>query len=320
MSNNNRISPANIIAIISVAALGVLTYLGASFLPEKYGNPIIWAALFTFGIGLLLVFCIATKTVESEFKKWRPIEYICLAAYLVVAVTCYKPFLQFFHVTQQKKSLQTMALAEIDSIKSFCNRYNIPADTAVTYAASQMRGYNNNGQFDPLNDNGLSKYLKKHVAKVDGEYGWEENTKKKVNFPTKNLDSLRMKVDQWNPLEISSVAAQLDSLAPKVWDSLNQHIQKTETDSLIPVISGGGSNGLYKYDGFPNFNIGPKPKPSVFTKKFRQPVSGFNVGIIVYILLHLLALMNYILIRRSPIIDIQKGNKNDDSGLPLDIN
>jgi hypothetical protein len=131
-----------------------------------------------------------------------------------------------------------------------------------------------------------------------------------------------MKVDQWNPLEISSVATQLDSMAPKVWQSLNKHIQKYETDTtlcLIPVIGGGGSNGPYRYDNLASFDIGSQPEPSVFTKKFRQPVSGFNVGIIVYILLHFLALMNYLLIRRSPIIDIQKGNKNDDSGLPLDI-
>lgn len=320
MSNNNRISPANIIAIISVAALGVITYLGASFLPEKFGNPIIWAALFTFGIGLFLVFCIATKTVESEFKKWRPVEYICLAVYLVIAVRCYKPFLQFFHVMQHKQSLQTMAKNEIDTIHEFCKRYNIQAEKAVELAASQMRNYNDAGQYDPLNDNGLSEYMTKHVTKVDT---WEKISKAKVEFNTRDVGSIETMANHWNIMEISCIASQLDSLAPIVWSNLNNHIQKYESDTalcLIPVISGGGSNGPYRYDGLAKIEIGDQPKSSAFSKRFKEPVSGFNVGIIVYIILHFLALMNYLLIRRSPIIDIQKGNKNDDSGLPLDIN
>lgn len=319
MSNNNRISPANIIAIISVAALGVITYLGASFLPEKFGNPIIWAALFTFGIGLFLVFCIATKTVESEFNKWKPVEFICLGVYLVIAVCCYKPFLQFFHVVQHKQSLQTMAKTEIDTIQEFCKRYNNQAEKAVELAASQMNNYNDAGQYDPINDNGLSDYLTKHVTKVST---WQTISKAKVKFNTHEVDSLEVMADRWNVMEISSLAVRLDSLAIKVWSNLDRHIQKYETDTalmLIPVISGGGANGPYRYDGLKSFDLGPKPNASVFTQRFREPVSGFNWGIAVYILLHLLALANYFLIRRSPIIDIQKGNKNDDTGLPLDI-
>lgn len=323
MSNNtnkDRISPANIIAIIAVAALGVLTFFGALFQQEDgtIGVAAIKAAIFTFGLGLLLVFCIVTKTVESEFKKWRIVEYFCLGVYLIVAVICYKPFLQFFHVVQHKESLQKMALDEINAIDSLCISYNAKAENEISNAALFMKRYMDSGQDQTDEDGGLSDYIQKH--KIKNFDSWRDDYLSIVHFEQEGMDSLRQKAEMWNLMDLSSIAYELKNKAVDTWSDLNEHINNMEKEfELIPSVSRIDADHPYHYDGIVKFDLGTEPNTSAFSKKFREPISGFNIGIIVYIFLHFLALMNYFLVRRSPIIEIKNGNKNDDSGLPLNL-
>ena len=323
--NKNRVSPANIVAVIAVAALGVITFFGALFQSEdgSISSAVIKAAVFTFGIGLLLVFCIVTKTVESEFKKWRVIEYICLAAYIAVAVAFYKPFLQFFHVVQHKEELQNQALDEISEINDMCENFNIHAEDDMSKAAQGIKNYTDSRQAKSEVDGGLAEYVKSQLddKNIEDYNDWEEDSYNlHVRFNQESLDDLRQRIELWNYMDLSAIAFDMSNKAVRTWDDLDDHIVEIGDEyKLVPVIS--YVDHLYRYDGLVDYSdvIGSRPESSKFTQRFREPISGFNIGIIIYVVLHLLALMNYFLVRRSPIIEIKKGNQNDDSGLPLKL-
>lgn len=315
--NKNRVSPANVVAVIALAALGVITFFGSLFLSEdgNLGGAAIKAAIFTFGCGLLFVFCMATKTVESDFKKWRVVEYICLAAYIVVAALFIKPCLQFFHVIQHKEQLQAQALHEINVIDSLCYSYNLQAEDDLSRAAANMDNYVNSDQ-EKYGEDSLSIYYKE-VGNINYSINDYYNY---VHFDQESLDSLRRKIEMWNFMDLSAIAYKMNNQAADTWDELGEHIKKNQTDRfMIPIIIQEDPNHPFHFDGYVNYNIGSRPEPSKFTKMFREPVSGFNMGIVVYVVLHLLVLANYFLVRRSPVIEIRRGNQKDDSGLPLRI-
>lgn len=325
MSNKskNRISPANIIAVIAIAALGVLTFFGSLFLSKdgNIGNAAITAAIFTFSIGLLLIFCIATKRTESEFKKWRVVELLCLAAYFAVAAYFYKPTLQFFHVLQNKEKLQKQAVSEIDAIENMCDKYNKDARYEVNTAYDNLESYFNSGKNSSADDGGLRDYMdERKMEDLKGCDEWRDDALDVTRFKTESLDSLRQRVETWSFMDLSAIAFEMDTKAADTWDALDSHIKEMkEKHGYVPEIVQNPDDNTYRLDGYVKFDIGEKPGSSQFKKDFKEPVSGFNLGIIAYIVLHLLALMNYFLVRRSPIIDIKKGNQSDDSGLPLKI-
>ena len=334
MSNNknkDRVSPANIIAVVAIAALGVLSFFGALFQQEDgtTGMPLIKAGAFTVGLGVLLFICIMAKTTEKEFTKWRIFEYVSLAAYLIVAVTCYKPFLQFFHVVQHKGRLQTMARNEIHSIDSLCVAYNENAQNQLELAAGFMKEYQKKpGQNASIEDGGLSDYMRK-ISNVENWKGKEE-VGGYVEFEQENLDSLKQKINSWSLMDLSAIAYEMKDLAAETWNQLDTHIANLKDGSyveggdgfkLIPSIKmkkdEEGNDCLY-LDGVVKFDIGECPETSAFAKEFRKPWSGFNTGVLVYILLQFLALLNYLLVRRSPIVQIRKDRREDDGGLLLD--
>ena len=324
MSNNknkDRISPANIIAIVALAALGALTFFGALFQQEDgtTGMPLIKAGAFTIGLGVLLVICIMAKTTEKEFTKWRVFEYVSLAAYLIVAVTCYKPFLQFFHVVQHKGKLQTMAINEINSIDSLCFRYNEDAQDSLKRAAGFMEQYKKAGQNNSSDDGGLSDYMK-NIKNVSN---WlNEENGDLVEFSYESLDSIRQRIDAWSFMDLSAIAFELKDKAANTWNQLDEHIINLKNEyNLIPNIKAKKDeegNDIIYLNGMVKFDIGDCPESSAFAEEFRKPWSGFNTGVIVYALLQFLALLNYILVRRSPIVQIRRDRREDDGGLLLD--
>ena len=316
--NKNRVSPANILAIIGLAGIGLLTFFGTLFQSEdgSQRGAIITAAALTLGLSLLIIFMVRAKTTEDDFNMWRIAEWVCLAAYLVVAALFYKPVLQFFHVVQHKEELQTMALKEIEQIDSTYAYYNIWAMGKVNETKGNIDSYLKSGQnaFEVEGDGGLYDYLKD----FDNAEQWKEEVVSEVKFEDARIDStLKNKVYNWNLMELSSIAYDMKDLASENWTELSNHLKDMEKQDLIPVIK---YDEIYKKDGLYKFNLGEKPQSSAFVAKFREPVSGNNVGWIVYIVLHVLVLLNYFLVRRSPIIQIRKDKRKDDGGLVLDVN
>ena len=323
--NKNRVSPANIIAVIAVALLGILYFFGTLF-QSKDGTlvfPAIKALAFVIAIGVLLFLCIKAKTTEKEFRRWHIFECFSIAAYLIIAVSCYEPFLHFFYVMTHRQSLKTQAMNEIASIDTLCYKFNDEAQSAMDEARDMFISYCVHSDTtvdeieDYLNTFTLSKASsKKLINEWDSIYYINV-----VQFKYDKFENVRSKVNTWNPLDMPSIATAMDSLAIKTWDELYEHIFGSDgfikQFDLIPVVS--VSSG-YRYQlekKRKEFNIiGFRPQPSEFSKQFYE--SGFSkVGIIIYIVLHLLALLNYIFARRSPILQIKKNSDKDDGGILL---
>lgn len=319
MSDKNRISPANIIAIVALAGIGVMSFFGNLFITGNPGRAIIGAAVLAIGLALLLFTCIHAKTAEDNFDKWRVVEYICLAVYLCVAIVFREPFQQFFHVVTHKTALQEQAQMEIKSIQTMCDNYKKESEKQLTYAKQQLESYSKSGQYDSDNNSDpINSYINKH--KISNFNNWEEEVKKKViAYKHDDVDRLKQKVYTWNIMDLSSLAIEFETKAIGTWNKLHDKIKANKSLDLIPIISGGGSS-KYVYEGLvEDYKLGEKPQPSEFIKMFHKSEQGFNIGWIVYILLNLLALANYILVRRSPIIQIRKDKRQDDGGMIVKV-
>ena len=320
--NKNRVSPANILAIIGLAGIGVLTFFGTLFQSEdgSQRGAIITAAALTLGLSLLIIFMVRAKTTEDDFNMWRIAEWVCLAAYLVVAALFYKPVLQFFHIVQHKEELQTMALKEIEQIDSINFYFNKEARNKINETTDQIESYLESDQCNAEvdGDGGLYSYTFSEGYRIDLDR-WKSSALKIVSFENKMDSTIKADIIRWNLMELSSIAYRLKDLSSDNWTKLNDHIKKMKGKGYIPVIN---YDGIYKKEGLYEFDkiVGEKPQSSAFVAKFREPVSGNNVGWIVYIVLHVLVLLNYFLVRRSPIIQIRKDKRKDDGGLVLDVN
>lgn len=320
--NKNRVSPANLLAIIGLAGIGVLTFFGVLFQSEdgQPGGPIIKAAALTAGLGLLIILMVRAKTTEDDFNMWRVTEWVCLGAYLVVAALFYKPTLQFFHVVQHKEEFQTMAMKEMEQMDSLCTIYSIKEMGLVNEAADMIESYlsNEQSEYGVEDDGGLFAYIDKKETRITAE-AWKTNALEQVKYEDYKKDTVLMeKISRWNLLDLADIAIKMKDLSSTEWTKLDNHIKENEKIGIIPSITR-SENGIYVLKGVVNHNIGSKPGVSPFYEKFREPVTSNNVGWIVYVVLNIMVLLNYLLVRRSPIVQIRKDKRDDDGGLVLEV-
>ena len=332
--NKNRVSPANLLAIIGLAGIGVLTFFGVVFQSEdgQPGGPIIKAAALTAGLGLLIILMVRAKTTEDDFNMWRVTEWVCLGAYLVVAALFYKPTLQFFHVVQHKEEFQTMAMKEMEQMDSLCTIYSIKEMGLVNEAADMIESYlsNEQSEYGVEDDGGLFAYIDKKETRITAvisaqPYGANEDAdvsdayNQLQKYEDYKKDTVLMeKISRWNLLDLADIAIKMKDLSSTEWTKLDNHIKENEKIGIIPSITR-SENGIYVLKGVVNHNIGSKPGVSPFYEKFREPVTSNNVGWIVYVVLNIMVLLNYLLVRRSPIVQIRKDKRDDDGGLVLEV-
>ena len=83
----DKITIANIIAIVGLVLLLVFSFIGHSYLS---GGELGWDLVISIGItaftGFLLWFLIKAKGAENRLNKWRKIEYATLAVYIIFAI------------------------------------------------------------------------------------------------------------------------------------------------------------------------------------------------------------------------------------------
>lgn len=118
--DNGNISIANIIALIGLAGIGVITFLGI-LLHSSDGTPggaIIGAITLLAGLCFLLVMSIKAKSAKDNPDKWRYVEWGCLILYIIVAGYFASPFQRFFYIITEKPAMQAMARQEVSAIKN----------------------------------------------------------------------------------------------------------------------------------------------------------------------------------------------------------
>lgn len=296
-----RITIANLIALTGLAGLGVVTFFGI-LLHSSDGKPgiaILKAVAFVVALGFLLSMSIKAKGAENDVKSWRYMEWMCLLAYMVLAIFFATPFQRFFYVVSQKENLQEKARSEVKAIKTLYQNYEYQQKKYLTDAEEQLRNYLASGQQRTVKDD-LSEYMEGIGSDINS---WADKASKRVTFPKdKQLLEIESRVERWNFMEVSLLAADLEEKEKSAWSSIQNKILKNqEVYRLIPVIGGGGLHP-YRLNGYAKFNLGTKPD-ATFAKELRKAEGSTALGWILYVVLNGMILLNYLVASRSSYVE-----------------
>lgn len=312
--NNGNVSIANIIALIGLAGIGVATFFGMLFhsLDGKPAGAILGAVALVAGLSFLLFMSIKAKRAEDNPDKWCYVEWTCLIVYIIVALLFASPFQRFFYILEEKEAMQEQASQEIDAIKRLYQEYDHQQNKFLNEAVEQMQNYDASGQQKKIN-NDLAEYINGVGRDIQG---WKEKASAIVKLtPDVQLGDIEKKIAEWNILQLSSIASELETKESVVWTQIEHKIKKfEEQNKLIPIIVGGGGQP-YQLAGYAKFKLGNQPEAK-FAQMLRNPEGGTVLGWVIYIVLNLFVLLNYAVAQRTSFVGPTK-RKNPSGGLDL---
>lgn len=313
-STNGKVTIANVLAMVGLAGIGVISFFGM-YLHSKGGAPgvaVICSVALVAGLAFLLVMAIKAKSAEDNQDKWVYVEWGCVAAYVIVALVCAGPFQRFIYVMSEKAALQEMAEEEIKAIDELYRQYDYQQDKFLTEAKEQFENYKLSAQPAHV-DMELYKYVNEVVgADIDG---WKKKAADIVKLPAdQELSDIKSKVEVWNVMQITSLAAQLENKESSTWNSVETKIRTFgENNRLIPVIRGGGTVP-YEFAGYASFDLGEQPEPA-FARKLRSVEGHTVLGWALFVILNLLVLLNYVATLRSGFVGPR--NNRETGGMSL---
>lgn len=297
--NKDRISIANIIAAIGLAGIAVISCFGQLFRTAdgKPGWPIIFGILLAGVLGFFLYLAIKAKTANDNLDKWKFVEWGSLGAYVLIAVFFAAPFLGFFYILGAKDAIQSQARQEVKAIREYYQQYDFQQAKFYDEAVAQLDNYLRSSQADDGTPTELSDYVANYVTTLDD---WREIAKLNLErVPDKQLEEIAQRIEEWNILQLSTLAEQLEDARSDAKTSIDgKLVNIREQNHLIPVISGGGGIKPYTLEGYAEFYFEPLPEPAL--RRLINDTRGFNaLGIVVYVLLNIMVLLNYVIARRT---------------------
>ncbi len=291
------VTAANFIALAGLAGIGVITFFGQLFKSQDGapGGAIITAVALVAALTFLLVFSIKAKSAKDNLDKWIYAEIACVVVYVAVALLFASPFQRFFYVMTEKENLKAMAVKEVEAIDSLYSKYERQQENFMQNAVEQIRNYYDSSKRDnelssTLSDAGIKN--KKEIA------SWEKKASKIMELPKdKQLAEIKSRIEVWNLMSLTALAAELEQKGKSAWTDVKNHIRNAvENHKLIPVI--GGTMNNYFFDGYAEFDLGSAPEPK-FAETLRSSNGNTATGWIVYVVLNLMVLFNYLVTNRS---------------------
>lgn len=310
--NKDRISIANVLALVGLAAIGVATFFG-SLMQSSDGKPsgaIIWSIVVVGVLGFLLFMSIHAKTSSDSKEKWRWVEWISLILFCVSAIFFSFSFQRFFYVLSQKDVMQEQARSEVRAIKGMLNDYTNQKKGAIEEAREQFENYSQSDQYRSKVKDALYNYYTQIVQ--DNVNNWAEKAAKITDLTAyeKDLSDIEKRIDGWRLMELSSLAFDLENKETAVWESIENKIADfEENNKLIPVVSGGVGQYRLEVNAF-QFDLDKKPDAQ-FAKMLRESNGHTILGWVIYVILILLILLNYGVASRSDYIDPNGLTKGD---------
>lgn len=309
---NDRISPANILALIGIAGIGVISFIGALLNTEDatFTWPIIWALIVMAVLSGLLCLGIFAKAENSHRELWNAVMWSSFVLYFIAAIFMSNPFFKFFFVAGDKANLQAQAIEEIDNMEKTFKSYEEQRKEFLSQARTQLEAFQQN----KLNSTPeLQQYFRENVGgdiKV-----WIED----IAIPATDINNikkteewnlLKKEINNWNYFKITQTALRLKNLQNESWLALNKYIEEFgEDQALIPVIEG-GLGKPYDLKGNATFDLGEEPV-SKFSSTLAQDKDVLTpLGIAAYILLNLLVLFNLLVAPSSKAVNIKNRGIN----------
>ncbi len=290
--NKDRIAPANYIALFGLAAIGVIIFFGSMF-SSADGKPtqsIITAVAAVVLLGGALFIGIKAKSADNNPDKWRYIEWLAIAAYIVIAVLFAQPFIRFFYVIGEKETLQREAKNELNYVYDLHRTYDEQRNEAISRANQMLIEFNSSGK---------STY-DRYLLAVAGDPEWAETAMEVTKIPVESkVNDLMTRVEQWDLFDIALMANDMDGIGESSLIDMKDKITLYgDENKLIPVIEGSAGGGQFRKVGLVEFALPDAPQ-STFTQAIRNANGVSVLGIIVYVILNCLVLLNLLVTSRS---------------------
>lgn len=291
-NNKDKVSIANYLAVFGLAAIGVIIFFGSMF-NSTDGKPTVSIIVAVVAVILLagtLLGAIKAKSAENDPGKWKYVEWLCIVAYIVVAVLFMGPFVRFFYVSGEKETLQEKAREELNYITQLHREYDEQRMEAISQANQMLIEFNNSGK------NSYDTYLWK-IAR-DPEWAETATEVTAISVDSRVTD-LEQRVNQWDLFDIARLANDMNGIGEEAYTRMKKKIEQYgEDNNLIPLIKGSAGGGQFSKVGLVKFDL-TEPPQSAFTKAVRS-ADGFSVlGIVIYIILNIIVLLNVWVTRRS---------------------
>ncbi len=308
-NNEGKISIASIIAIVCLAGLGVVTFFGLLFASESTAKAAIVALAFVALLFFFVKMGIKAKKATDNPDKWQIVGWVCIALYVITAIIPFfmEPYMKFFYVSSQKDELLQAADSDFQAVENFYSEYDTWRKTKLDNAQERLKNFKDKG----INDQNKPEYssLKKYTTDFVGSdvSEWRINADKKTEFKSASLDELKNNITSWKRMKLANAATELDEFMKSMNDQFAEHQQKLENSGLIPNITEN-----YQFTGQFNKYDGNMPSNgSQFNSMLNSEVQYSALGIISYIVLHLLILLYYFASRGSGIVDIRRDGGMD---------
>ncbi|MCR4560847.1 MAG: hypothetical protein K5685_12285 [Bacteroidales bacterium] len=309
--SENKISIANIIALLGFAGLGVIIFFGLLFDMKPIGTAVIMSAVLIAALVLLLFMCIKAKGATDNPDKWKIVEWVFLALYIVAAFLPYylQPFMRFFYVSNNKTELQTVAAADFEKLNNYYSDYDQWREQQLDNVQEKITLFREKSQKFREQHQSMNDFMQGVASDVDEWRKDANELTKPADFS--ELESLRDQISLWKYMKLASAAYRLDQIMMTASDDLQERLKTVrEENKLIPEISDNFEITDYKtYDKTLSESSEFK---AMMTSDFKY--SAF--GIFLYILLHLLILLNYLVAKGNSVVGIRKRN-GQIGGLPL---
>lgn len=289
---DDRVSPANYLSLLGLAAIGVVIFFG-SMIKSIDGSltiSIITAVAAVALLGGSLWWSIRAKSATDNPDKWRYVEWLAIAAYVVVAVFFAQPFIRFFYVLGEKGELQQQAKNEVEYVHRLHSTYDEQRKEGIARAKQMLIDFNQSGKVS----------YDSYITKVAPDPEWAETATEVTAIPIDSkVNELSARIDAWDLFDLPSMANDMDGLGESSLARMKEKIrQYGDENKLIPVIHGSAGGGQFRKTGLVEFDLPAAPE-STFTASLRS-ADGFSViGLVVYVLLNLLVLLNLWVTRRS---------------------
>lgn len=290
---DSRVTIANWLAIIGLAAIAVVVFFGFLLKSEDgtIGVPAILTALIVAGLTFFLVMSIKAKSADNNPEKWKFIEWGALAGYLAVAALSAPAFLHFMGVFSNKEKLQAMANEEVSALLAVYDDYDKQRTTQISNAANTYLEYNN--KYKPANGP-ISEIENLQITNLK-QWQSDSETITSMKKEAEKLKEMKNSIDSWKLLELSKIAKDLADEDTIIKSKIEEKIKQFGTEhQLIPVIN----KNPYSYGGLYQFKIKDGPSPR-FADALRNNSGTSVLGWVLLVVAHLLVLLCYVVTRRA---------------------
>lgn len=333
--NSDKISIANIISMIGIAALAVLTYLGVLYTGAALSVAIIVAAVIAALNFLLLWFMCKAKSAENYLSKWIIVEIATVVVYIGCAIgstiLCGIP--QFFAVNADRDTIREYAISDTTKLSALFDRFNTFENEAL---GNYQNGLTNAAQAGAVWTDSLTN----HIQTLDGFNRTDTHTiihlvraiECDEVYGEKYTDLSREKVKAINDIKNNVIEGLNPFTFPNVVGSIKEIAERAERELTeisqsvnLPIIENTQqptNNSrtrrrayIHKYDitGYQTseFTIDGGIE-SLQLHTCTNGSQGFNIwGIIVAFAIHLVIIFNYLVIHRTRTLAVGTSNEED---------